>query len=223
MGERFSDGPAATTAPLSIRHAVIAIVAVSAASLAFFIAIAVQTADEPEFFYRDPAALFDAPWYTGAASSIGIAGWVVAATLFGVVALLRRETGRSLAMPATGAAITMWLWFDDLFVIHETVFPKLGGSEIVLLAAYALLVPAWLVANRGSFDIPARLLALGALAGFGGSVVLDQAFEGDDPLITTADVWFLESLAKFIGIWLWALLPLAVLAQDRARVGADSS
>ena len=144
------------------------------------------------------------------------------------MALLRAETGSAIAMPCTGAAVTAWMWFDDLFEFHETVFPRLGGTELLLLAAYALLVPAWLFVNRASFAPPARLLALGALAGFGGSVLLDQLFEGDDPLLTEADVWLPESLAKFIGIWLWAAFALAILAQDRAaargsqRAGADS-
>ena len=216
MAEPSPDGSSPRIAPVSVRHAVALIAGVTVLSLAFFVIIAVQNVNDPEFFYRDPSALLDAPWYTGAASSIGIAGWVVAATVFGVVAVLRVESGISIAMPCTAVAVTTWMWFDDLFEFHETVFPRLGGTELLLLMAYALLVPAWLFVNRASFGAPAGLLALGALAGFGGSVLLDQLFEGDDPLITKADVWFAESLAKFIGIWLWAAFALAILAQDRS-------
>ena len=54
MAERSSDGRSGRFAPTSVRNAVLTIVVVSGLSLAFFVAIAVQDVNDPEFFYRDP-------------------------------------------------------------------------------------------------------------------------------------------------------------------------
>lgn len=182
----------------------LAVLAVGAATSLFFLAILVQDKEPTWYFTRDPAAATNEAWYLGAASSIGVAGWMVTTTLFAVIALVRHRAGGEY-LPIVGAMLaTGLLWFDDLFLLHEQIVNDVVPEEVTI-AVYALFVPAYFVVIRRHLPPVTRTLLLLGLGGLALSVITDR-FESDHDLQN-----ILEDGFKFLGIWLWVLAALAML------------
>lgn len=160
---------------------------------------------------RDPAAIMNAAFYTGAISSLGAVLWSATAGIcFFTHSLLGRAEPRAgeRSFLAASGLLTSLLLTDDLFQVHEEVVPNhLGVSEKVVLAAYALLALRWLYVYRATIlagDYPVLALALGC---FAISVGIDQLAREAPTTI------FLEDCAKFLGIVTW--LTFFVLTSTR--------
>jgi hypothetical protein len=144
----------------------------------------------------------DGPGYFGLVSNFGIAFWL----LGGASACLGAATLWSAAGARREAALflggygfwTLWLGWDDAYVIHEEVLPnKAGINEHIVIAGYVMVTIALLVRFRrqlANSDLP---LLIGALTFVTASEVIDQFFD------STAHK-FLEESFKFIGIFAWA-------------------
>ncbi len=170
---------------------------------------------------RDPANVLDFPFYYGAISSLGILLWGATATLCGFTALALDGAGVRSRFLYASAALSGLLLLDDLFLLHEIVFPqKLHLPELLVYGAYAaggLLVFVWFRTVIWTTEYPLLLVAGGFLAV---SLVADTA-TNDWP---DASLKFLvEDGLKFFGIAGWfGYYARTCLGELRARAGTAS-
>lgn len=148
---------------------------------------------------REPVTTLHGPRYTGWYAHLVIFVWMLPAGGALVGALVLHRVGR---LPGArflllGGVLTAAMVADDLFLLHEAVYPKLGlPAEVVYLGyATATALYAWRFRDRMGRDV----LLLGAAyamwaVSIGFDVVLDEAA----PLV-------LEDSAKASGTVLWAL------------------
>lgn len=146
----------------------------------------------------DPAKVLHIHPLAGLISNIGILLWSAAAAVcFFCYSIADLTPRRFRAFLLASALLTTLLLLDDLFQLHERLFPKyLGLPEPVTCAAYVVLVLAYLyVFRREILQTDFVLLAL-ASGCFGVSVVCDQLF-ADRP-------WgLIEDGAKLLGLAWW--------------------
>ena len=161
------------------------------------------------FFTRDPLALTEAPPYYGLLSNIGVILWSssVSLCLLARYLFIRKDPEFSRFMLAS-AGLTLLLLTDDLFQLHELVYPQLLGiPEIAIYIIYGILTLAYLTRFR-LFIIrtPGVILILGG-ALFAASIGIDVFFES---IPFQAE---LEDGAKFLGIlsWTYAFAAFAFL------------
>jgi len=179
-----------------------------AAAAALAVAAALQPWADPRLLFMDTVAAADRADYCcrvyyGAMSHLGVVVWAFAAavSLFGAACLLalRDRSTVVLALSVAGA-ISLVLVFDDLLMLHETVLPKLGVPQNLVLALYAALGGSYaLLQWRTLLSFSGLFLAL-SLAMFGGSLELDVAWEGGGDRVRVA-----EDVFKFVGITAWAV------------------
>ena len=155
---------------------------------------------------RDPTAVADIAPYVGFVSNIGILLWCATAVicLFSWQ-LLRVSENRSQHLPFIfwSGLLTVILMLDDLFLLHEDIFPnELGISQKIIIILYFGLVAGWLFYFRGiilSGDFTFLILALGF---FGLSIGVDYL---DEPVEQIVGQWriFFEDGFKLLGIGIW--------------------
>jgi hypothetical protein len=96
---------------------------------------------------RDPAAVMKGPYYIGLLSNWGIILWSAAAGVCLLAAWLVSERAPRVGtwLLASGL-LTLLLAVDDMFMLHETVFPDVFGiHEKVVYVIYSLLGGAYLL------------------------------------------------------------------------------
>lgn len=155
-------------------------------------------------FTRDAAQITGSAPFIGALSNLGILLWCTAAAtaLFAAALAGRRDgNGEAIGFLRAGAALTVLLLFDDLFLLHDVVFPDyLHVSQLLVYVAYALAAAGFLLRFRRHIlartDYP--LLAI-ALAGFALSIGMDLV----DEHILIPGTYILEDGFKFLGIVGW--------------------
>lgn len=166
--------------------------------------IACQPLVPVEDLVRDPMAVAEKHgdgrcWY-GVVSNIGVVLWCLAAGagFLGSLAAPRRRPFLAIA-----AGLTLFLMTDDLFMLHETVFPGiLGLNEKILFLGYGLTLAVWLLAWRDAIlDADPGLLAL-ALLLFALSLGQDAGLDGSG---AGSWHWLGEDGAKLLGINAWAV------------------
>jgi hypothetical protein len=169
----------------------------------------------------DPAATGRLPFYAGILSSTGMIFWCSAAaiSLF-AVALVRMLKGPSRDwhfLLASGVFVAVLL-SDDLFLVHEVVFPEyLGIPQKWLLTAYAAGAVAYLVGFAPLIIRTDFLILLSALAALGASMTMDQLpFQVPRHL-----VW--EDGAKVLGAAGWCAYLARTGAQAVRRAAARSA
>lgn len=156
---------------------------------------------------RDAAATLEGPWYTGALSNSAIALLLVGAGIAVFAAsLLPDVSGRSRKGLLNGLALVVIVFAaDDLFMLHEAVYPEFGISSELAFAIYglAMLAIIWIwrdVILRASDWV---YLLLAALA-LGVSVVIDVVLEqGLLDLPFSGEL--IEDPAKILGMVLMSL------------------
>jgi hypothetical protein len=120
---------------------------------------------------RDPADISGVPVYIGFLSNIGMLFWAATVAIcFFVATFVARSAAASAArrfLYASGL-LTLLLLFDDLFQLHERVFPlSLGVAEPVVFGGYLAVTLLYLVHfRRVILESDYLLLAL-ALGFFG--------------------------------------------------------
>ncbi|MCW8995149.1 MAG: hypothetical protein OQK77_04970 [Psychromonas sp.] len=94
-------------------------------------------------FTRDPTVILGGDPFTGFISNIGIIFWCfTAAICFFSSAVYRTYLSGivSLFLKASGM-LTLWLLLDDLFMFHDSLFPKyLHVSEKIVYLGYLVLI-----------------------------------------------------------------------------------
>lgn len=202
-GRTAGEGPVpAGTLRSAVTGAAVAVAVVGVVTVAVYgIAALKDTAFRQ--FSRDPAAALDGPLYTGYYSNMVIVIWLVAATvpLFG--ALLLREAGRP--GPArfllVAGLLTAAMGLDDLFLLHEAVYPALGVPQDLVFVVYAVVTAVFAWRFRHRLGPPGLLLVAAAYACWGFSVALDATLHLQAPITV-------EDGVKAAGVAVWALLLL---------------
>lgn len=164
-------------------------------------------------------------FYRGALSNIGILLWwtstcicAFAAFLFGT---FKKPTWIGKAFLSYLAVFTELLALDDLFMLHEEVFPvRLGVSELVLYAVYSVLAAGLVSFLPLLLELDFALLGL-ALGFFALSVASDKGvlrllfdLRGPTGLL-------FEDLAKMLGIVCWLIFSLRSAVQLLRTETAD--
>jgi hypothetical protein len=129
---------------------------------------------------RDAAATLDGPWYTGALSNSAVAVLLVGAgiAIFSAGLLPSLESKSRKGLLVALALVVIVVAADDLFMLHEDVFPLVGVGSVMSFALYgvALLAVLWIWRRVIVESTDWIFLALGALA-MGFSVFIDVVLE----------------------------------------------
>jgi hypothetical protein len=177
--------------------------------------VATQSADLQSQMFRDPysaitsATAEDFPPLLGAVSNFGILLWCTACavTAFAGMVMRQRNDNAVASFLLVQSAISGILMADDLFLLHEHVYPWLFGiGESTAFLIYMIGVCTWAVTFRAViFAIGPGLLVVSGTAfaiGIGGDL-LDH-FPHDLGIVQR----WLEDAAKLVGIAFWAAFAL---------------
>ena len=150
---------------------------------------------------KDPTETLNAPFYIGAFSNLGIMLWSGAAVLCIFTAFHIRgipfyvEDFRFLII---SALLTLMLTFDDLFLVHEEVFPKYFNiPENAIILTYINMFIIYLILFRRKI-LSSEFLILGLAFFFIGMAKVSDLI----PLPIKKDT-FLEDAIKLFGIVSW--------------------
>jgi hypothetical protein len=157
-----------------------------------------------EIFSRDPIQTLNGKPYIGILSNIGIIFWcATSAILFyssKISALLKRPESET-SFLFFGGLITILLLVDDLFLIHDVVFPEyLKIDEKVFFVFYGLSLIALVFYYRAIVLKTDYILLVIAFASFGSSVLTDII---DALGIDITQLYVFEDGLKFLGIISW--------------------
>lgn len=187
-------------------------------SLGVFFVISQLTGTPFAVFTRDPLAVTDGQPYFGLFSNIGILFWCAAAVICLFAWFVTQHASQSAMRNflLCSGTLTLLLLLDDLFMLHENVFPEiLGIRQRYVLLTYLLLTFAWLVRFRKTI-LAGRCISLllVALAFFATSLAADVF-----SLYTDDEHWLhlWEDGAKLIGIVAWFNYFLHVGANEVMR------
>lgn len=177
------------------------------------IAIRIQTGIAIAEFTRDPLGFTGIPVYTGSISNLGVLIWSAAAAIcFFSYGLMRSQVSddqRASFLLASGV-ITTVLVLDDLYMLHEVVFPEnLGIPQNLVYITYAAAILWFLIAFRATILRTSFLILLLALMGFAVSVVSDFIA----PMVSIPGMYLFEDGGKFFGIVNWTAYFVLVAAQ----------
>lgn len=168
--------------------------------------------DEPfRLFSKEPVESLGGRAYVGWMASLGSAVWLVGAVagvLAGAVLLRagRRAPGRFLLELG---AYTVALVADDLFLLHESVYPAVGLPEEAVALAYGLVVLVLLhrhLPQVRAHDGLLLLLAVGLWVASIGFDVLQETWG--------VHLHLLEDGSKLVGLVLWSTFLVAAAARE---------
>jgi hypothetical protein len=192
-----------------------AVVAVVSLILISIVAVAHFWQDVPMGdLTRDPNAVSECPPYTGFLSQAGLFFWsasVGVCLLSALLAWVGRRPTKVRAFFIASGLITLMLYVDDAYMVHESLLPHLGIPEEAAYATYLLLVAAYLVyfarmILRSDFSVLAVALLFFAVSIVGDE--LDLPYE--------LGRYFLEDSAKLVGAVSWsAYFVLTGVRMDR--------
>lgn len=160
-------------------------------------------------------------FFQGAFSNVGILLWWSAAIVSAFAYFLLRFVLRAKATTRLSrtfllymAVFTVVLVLDDLFMLHEEVFPvRLGISEIAVYGVYGVLTMALVCFVRFLVQTDFLLLLL-AFGFFGFSLLTDQGMlRFLFAMPPTPDLWA-EDMTKMLGIVCWLVFLLRTATQQ---------
>ena len=153
----------------------------------------------------DPAAVTGSPFYVGFVSNVGALLWAAAASIFMFTSYVHRsrggdaEWGRFLLCSGLFVGI---LGLDDLFMLHEEVFPKyLSIGQLLVVASYGGLAALYVTRFALVIERTAYPVLVAALAMLAVSVALDQIEDLFSIALVGRGFW--EDAAKLLGIGTW--------------------
>jgi hypothetical protein len=144
-------------------------------------------------FTREPQSVLHGSFYVGSFSNLGGLIWFAAAAIMSFAASLKPLDRGALIL----AALVTWaMGIDDIFMLHDSVYPKLYLNEVMVYALYFGAIGVIVLRFY-------RQLARSTLVGIAITVIFwvlsamfDQFFNAIGQLA--------EDGAKFIGIVVWA-------------------
>jgi hypothetical protein len=157
-----------------------------------------------EIFSRDPIQTLNGKPYVGILSNIGIIFWCATAAILlysSKILALRKRPEREIRFLIFGGLLTILMLVDDLFLIHDVVFPEyLKIDEKVFFVFYGLSVIAIVVYFREIVLKTDYVLLILAFCSFGSSVLTDII---DALGIDITQLYVFEDGLKFLGIIAW--------------------
>jgi hypothetical protein len=170
---------------------------------------------------QDATTVLDGHFYVGIISSIGIVLWAAAATLclFSYAHLAHSEGSVLRPFLLASGLITALLLADDLFLIHDEIFPTyigLPGEFFGLF--YGAVMVVYLFVFRQLLLQSSYVILVAALVCFGLSVTVDVTYRALTGIFPQQHVLLVEDGAKLLGITLWTTF-FAVVCAATLRVG----
>lgn len=170
--------------------------------------VALQEAAPPRRLTQDPLSIAKLPFYFGIVSNIGILLWCAAAAICFFTAFILRQAQASQKFSKFlfwSGMLTTLLMVDDLFMLHESAFPRLlGVSEKVGIVIYGIAALLYFVTYRRTI-LKTNWLVLGlSLSWLALSVLLDSV-DIFKQVLGTERQYLAEDGAKFFGIATWMI------------------
>lgn len=176
--------------------------ALTTAILSVVIFLGMENNIELDHFTQDPASIMDTPFYLGFFSYIGILFWCAAATLCFFTRILFHDDDaaqkRKRLFLLYSGLISALLMFDDLFLLHEVVFPEyfmIPKNAVYLIYLNVLLL--YVIFFRAELAGSEFLILVVAAGMLGISQFVDSL-----PMPIPEDS-FLEDAVKLFGIVTW--------------------
>lgn len=185
----------------SQRYAIVRAILFYSLGITCLALIAFQPFVEIPVLTRDPLAITDGEFYFGLLSNIGIILWCAAAIicLFTHFILSAVNLGLSQHFFLYAGLLTSLLLVDDLFMVHESVFPRyLNINEKAVMALYLLFMGFLLIRYRFKILSTPYLVLMSSLLFLGLSMIVDMALD-----ILPDYQYILEDGLKFLGIMGW--------------------
>jgi hypothetical protein len=179
------------------------IYAFTTAVLTIVIFLGIEHDIELDHFTQDPSTIMNAPFYLGFFSYIGILFWAGTSTLCIFVRYMLPDIEnfrrQKLFLLASGL-LTMLMMADDLFLLHEEVFPKyLHIQEGIVYLIYVNVILYYLYNFRSEILKSEFLVLVVAFGMIGISQFVDEL-----PMPLPEDS-FLEDAIKLFGVMTWFL------------------
>ena len=175
---------------------------VATLTLLISIFVSINKDIELDNFTQDPNAQFNAPFYVGFFSNVGIMIWSAAFTICFYAAWRTdgKTDKRAQEFLIFSGLITMLMTFDDLFQLHELVFPKyLSISENMVYLTYLNIYMIYFIRFRRQL-LNSDFIVLGiSFFLLGLSTIIDIL-----PLPIEKDT-FLEDAIKLLGAITWLI------------------
>ncbi|MEO1208639.1 MAG: hypothetical protein AAFX78_03770 [Cyanobacteria bacterium J06638_20] len=173
-------------------------------TISFFLIIAFYSMQgvSPDVLTRDPVAIARLPAYSGMFSQIGLLLWAtsVAICLFSSKLLANRISfSKVRRFLFISGILTLMVELDDVFLLHEDVFPSMGIPEKLVLGVYGISMLLYLLKFFPILLKTEYAFFLMALVGFGSSIFLDVILPPGLHYIA------LEDGAKLVGIVFWTI------------------
>lgn len=170
-----------------------------------------------QFLTGDPLSISGDPVYTGFLSQIGVFLWAAAAgiCLFSANVLPKgSDCSKIRRFLFVSGMLTLLLGLDDMFLLHEEVFPRFGIPEKAVFSGYASLLIFYLIRGYKTLLKTEYVLLGMAFVCFGGSIVLDL---WEPPGI---DPFLFEDSVKLVGIvsWLVYFFKTAMTAVSQSMI-----
>lgn len=147
------------------------------AALGVLILLRIETGLPLSYFTRDPAEVTNQPFYLSLFSNINMVVWGAAANICLLSAVLLKRSGERGEFQKFlwySGIITTWLYFDDMFMFHERVFPQvLHFPQFLLFAFYGGGILFYLFHFRRTILKTEFLLLLSSCGLFGMSMLAD--------------------------------------------------
>jgi len=176
--------------------------ALTTAILSVVIFLGMEHNVELDHFTQDPASIMQTPFYLGFFSYIGILFWCAASTLCFFTRILLHEEDPAQKKKRQflfySGLISALLMFDDLFLLHEVVFPDyfMLPKNVVYLI-YLNILAVYLILFRFELQQTEFLILIVAAGLLGISQFVDSL-----PMPIPEDS-FLEDAVKLFGIVTW--------------------
>ena len=199
----------------SILPAILLILAISAVFIGAVLILHLWKGVRIDQLTRDPAAITGTRPYIGFLSNVGIFFWSATATVCFFGALLMAKQRNSLELERfllASGLFTLFLGFDDTFLLHEDLLPNhLGIWEPLIYLGYAGVGLFCTVRFYRVILDTEYLLLLLALFLLGISASLDVVWDQHIFSIPSRIEFLVEDGAKFTGIVSWLVYSARVV------------
>jgi hypothetical protein len=163
-------------------------------------------------FTREPQGVLNGPFYAGSFSNLGGLVWFAAAAILSFAASLKPLDRGALIL----AGLLTWaMGVDDIFMLHDRVYPKLYISDPVLYALYFGTIGVIILRSY-------RQLARSTLVGMAIAVMFWVLSAGLDQFFNIMEQLG-EDGAKFIGIVVWAAAWIRQAYNDITKLTRSST
>jgi hypothetical protein len=173
-------------------------------------------------FTRDPLAITGGHPFNGIISNIGIILWsssVAFCFLSYLLLMKRKESFKVRGFIMLGGFISLVLLLDDLFMLHERIFPRyLGINEKILFPLYGMIILLYFFRYRTTIIKTEFIYLILAITLFALSFLVDGLPESILPMHH-----LFEDGAKFLGIISWVSYQFLVCFREVQSSANDLS